>query len=562
MSQNVAQMRRDSDYAEVTSILHKTHRCALLRPTGYGKTGILSRLVKDYKHVLYLYPNDANRQAVLRFHYGTNDIAGKTIPNVVFCSYAKLVRMTMADITNLKKQKFDLIVCDECQIMGAAQTGRQLDILFDMIPDADVVGATATPDRMDMIDEIARYFESNVASEYNYHNAFTDGVLQRPHYIYCQHADISDNGIANITTLIQSEIDKLDSERDRLIVREHLKAGILEAATIHNMPQVIKRNCDKFADSTDYMRFICFFSSFAAIHQNGSKVKEWFEKAYPGHTVNATIISTEKSEYSKNVHRIHTLNVNTNTIDLIFCCDMLNTSYHVDNLTGILMYRLTRSNSVFTQQLGRILSSGSSLAGIVFDVVDNIHQNANYLLVGRTSVYTTAARKRFNALQKRKLKHDQYLAYINGEIQPSQLTKKQLAEFQKMQQNDDEDTGWSKRDQSEYNGLLRRFAHNSYTPYMADIEPSDFIAVDEIAPYRDIIAKTVAECIAMRNRQAWARCMEERAVNGQITDKSGHVFTRAEVWSWEKDKINIPLGPFAYAKRTTINSVLDEMGIV
>ena len=105
-------------------------------------------------------------------------------------------------------------------------------------------------------------------------------------------------------------------------------------------------------------------------------------------------------------------------------------------------------------------------------------------------------------------------------------------------QNDDEDTGWSKRDQSEYNGLLRRFAHNSYTPYMADIEPSDFIAVDEIAPYRDIIAKTVAECIAMRNRQAWARCMEERAVNGQITDKSGHVFTRAEVWSWEKDKIN------------------------
>lgn len=71
---------------------------------------------------------------------------------------------------------------------------------------------------------------------------------------------------------------------------------------------------------------------------------------------------------------------------------MMNMGYHVDDLTGIIMYRGTKSGTVYIQQLGRILSSGASNAGIVIDVVDNIHQHSVYRVLDGQSIYTKMQR--------------------------------------------------------------------------------------------------------------------------------------------------------------------------
>ena len=107
-------------------------------------------------------------------------------------------------------------------------------------------------------------------------------------------------------------------------------------------------------------------------------VEGWFQAAYPKHSIKTLTINSKDKESSENVHELDKLVRRKNGIDLIFCIDMLNMGYHVNDLTGIVMYRGTSSSTIYIQQLGRALSTGSENACIVFDVVDNLHRKAVY----------------------------------------------------------------------------------------------------------------------------------------------------------------------------------------
>lgn len=60
-------------------------------------------------------------------------------------------------------------------------------------------------------------------------------------------------------------------------------------------------------------------------------------------------------------------------IDLIFCVDMISYGYHVDDLTGEVLLRLTSSNILLNQQIGRCLSTMNTSSKIIFDLVGNVN---------------------------------------------------------------------------------------------------------------------------------------------------------------------------------------------
>ena len=101
-------------YNDLVEKLNKYGKCALIRPTGFGKTGILTKLLKNYKNVLFLYPAEVIRDAVYRF-YGSTDI-----PNTTFITYSKLINLTSKEMKDFGD--VDLIICDECHKLGATQT--------------------------------------------------------------------------------------------------------------------------------------------------------------------------------------------------------------------------------------------------------------------------------------------------------------------------------------------------------------------------------------------------------------------------------------------------------
>ena len=189
--------------------------------------------------------------------------------------------------------------------------------------------------------------------------------------------------------------------------------------------------------------------------------------------------------------------------------------YHVNNLSGIGMYRGTSSGIIFAQQLGRVLSSGSSKPAVVFDFVDNIHRESMYQVLGK--------------MPKRVI--------INRERREELLEKQKLGILTEVEE---------KELSNMYNSVNRWWTHAN------DLQPEDLIATGHEASYRQLIAKVVAEPISMRCRQAWARWKEQGG------DDS--IMTREAILAQLPPEF-VPLEPYCRLKNVTINQVLKEMGL-
>ena len=587
---------RKKTYDDMIRILEADNRCAMIRPTGFGKTGLLTKLIKSkkYQSILYVYPAFVVKDAVLHFYYGKVMTNVLDIPNVEFMTMAKFSRLETADIK--KFGYYDVAIFDECHKIGGEKFSENLDLLLDERPDMKILGATATPDRMDAVDVIGRYFGDSLVYNYTLHDAFQDGVLQRPYYVYCAFAKPQDNRKI-IEKMWRKELDKIDDEREKLTLAEDLKNKTIEISNLYNMEKVIRRTCDKFTD-TNYMKFIVFCSRFESLRTYKKKVIKWFSKAYPEHSVNTLEITSETTELAQNVNKLDDLKPRKNGIDLIFAVDMLNLGYHVENITGVMMCRGTESGIIYIQELGRVLSTGSEKRAIVFDVVDNLHNHAVYSTLGTESIYTKNARARKLALEEKCRKWDEFVAQCKYQVKDSDLDEAQrelavaqkefnkadkahkkekedallmaMAKVQKVQSwlNDRDAEAerffggesvqkckFSKRDESELNGLKRRFEQSRNKSY-SSIKKEDLIVVDEVAEYEALISKLVAEPIAIRSNRAWQNYLE---CGGKYKDDNGVPFNKKDQFLAQTPPENIPLFPFCKVKRVTVDDVMEHV---
>lgn len=522
---------RQETYEEAMQLLKKHRKCAIIRPTGFGKTGILTKVIRSgqFKKILYLYPTEVIKNTVLGFYYKNRKNRPDTIDNVIFMTYMKLTNLSELDMKALKG--IDLIICDECHRLGAAETMEGMRDLIEANPRARLLGATATPERMDMIDEIAMFFDDRVTSRYTLHDAFTDGIIKRPYYCFCAYGESSPKRLSEIKKDAMLQVETLDKS-DRPYATELLKGRMIEIAKISKMDYVIKSALEEANMDTSYQKYIVFFSDFGHMRSASRRVKNWFKKAFPGYKINELTITSETEEYRQNVGQLDTLTHQENTIDLIYSCEMLNMGYHVSDLTGILMYRSTYSNIIYSQQLGRALSTGDSMPKIVFDIVDNIHRKSVYSILSERCAATQT------------LTEDEMVEYIKlvnrtldktPEGVPIPLTAEEtnrLIELRKMmKQYKDNELG----------------KINNNTLY-----PEDLIVTGYEATLKELIAKTVAEPKSMLCRQAWSRWVEKGG------DDS--IRTREYILGQQAPEA-VPLPPFCYLKSVSVNAVLAEMGI-
>lgn len=382
-------LEQEKTYQDVVDTLKEHGKCALVRPTGFGKTWILTELIKHYNNVLYLYPAAVIRDTVVNRYYDSMfdstemeyiDEEGQTVdPDTVdmfieakriekctLMTYAKLIRLSNDEI---KDMKYDLILMDEVHRVGAPKTKIAVEKLFAMNKKAHFVGATATPIRMDNFDVISEFFCDNMAYTYTLFDSIESGLIKRPNYCYCAYDHATDLKNAALTA---------GEDPNDPIVKEVLDAKLIEMSKIFNMPKIIKDVCDKYAVDKDYFKFIVFFSDKAHMDKKLDEIVKWFKTAYPKYTISTLRISSKTKEEQMNTNKLDTLVRKEKHIDIIACIDMLNMGYHVNNQTGIIMYRGTSSSTIFIQQLGRALSAGADNSAIVFDIVDNLHRKAVY----------------------------------------------------------------------------------------------------------------------------------------------------------------------------------------
>lgn len=479
---------------DVLSKLQRYHKCLIIRPTGYGKTFLLTDLAERYRHVLYLYPAEVIADTV-RYRYSQlhnlpdqdtlDDIrAMRSFANVDMMTYARLVRLTQQDMQDID---YDAIIVDEAHRIGAIRTAAALSELLTTLPAADLIGATATPNRTDAFDIACIFFSNILSFPYTMHDAMQDRMLLKPYYCFCTY-DVE-------TDLKEAALTAGEDLRNPEVL-EVLNRQLIELSKIYNMPNIIRTVCKQYACNPDSMKFIVFFSSIRHMNEKLPDVASWFQEAFPSHTINSLRISSSCKQESANVRKLAALKLQPHTIHLIGCVDMLNMGYHVDDLTGILMYRGTKSDIIYVQQLGRALSSGTTHAAIVFDIVDNLHRKAVYDITAQAHT-KTAARFRKTPWH---LSPEGTIQDDHGQPAPLVLRNDQIFDLHGNPTGMyvEKTTG---RICCHITGQEWYFDTNRLTA--EDVRPvSPLFAEGHMATYKELLAKAVAEPMSQRCRTA------------------------------------------------------------
>lgn len=536
---------RNQTYQDAYDKLHTFGKCAIIRPTGFGKTGILTRFCMDtqYKKVLYLFPTHIIRDGVI-------NMANDNLPDTVqFLPYMTVARLTDERIEQEQLTDFDCIICDECHFLGAEKIGYGMQLLVKHNPNALLLGATATPERSDVIDEIHIFFDDIMTEPYTLHDAFQDNIINKAMYCYGVYHPITTE---SVMPLLQSEIKTMNTE-DKQMLLTNVNAEISKITnasrmdhiiqlTIHQMEQDPNMNID-----TNYMRFIVYFPKFSVLNKEKEQVCGWFRSAFPTHEVHHMIVNSETSEHHENVHKLYNLPTTSKRIDLIFTCDMLTMGYHVPHLTGIVLCRKTQSGTLYSQMIGRIFNANSPYNGIIFDFVDNIHIQSTYSVLKQKPAKTIWKQAEYERILQ--ILHDH-------QVNPDSLSKTYLQHIQ---------SGLLQPNEALANVLqvcsikeLKEFVtwHTVYAKHSAKhgcnlLFDTDLYVTGWEATYRELIAKIVAEPISMRCRQAWFRWIEQGG------NPNGN---RAQIFAQIPPKYH-PLQPYCTMKRVDINRVLDVMGV-
>ena len=493
------------------------HRCIIIRPTGFGKTYLMTSLIHKYKKVLYLYPAAVVRDTVVEKYYEMaedidqdltdedgNIIDPETIETLVelkkidkcdLMTYAKLVRLSRSEMEDMH---YDLIICDEAHRLGARCTREAMHILMETNRPhgTHFVGATATPCRMDDVDVAAEFFNNRMCYTFTMKDAIDTGILQKPIYKYFTY-----DHVKNLENAFKANGEDLKDET----IREIIDTRSIELAKLFEMENIIKQTCDQYVKDTDYMKFIVFFRNIRHIDTKMQDVVDWFKKAYPKHKVEVLQISSKNHEEATNTDKLSTMKKKKHTIQLIGCVDMLNLGYHVD-ITGIFMYRGTSSNIIFSQQFGRALSAGSKHPALVFDLVDNINRPAVFELKAKREIRRT--KRKSKTTQQYTTKTDFVLsddkttillpnAHNNGYIN---------AGYHLDENNDIVDNFTGEITSFEYDETTGNIYNNNPENGKIDVNKITeecLIATDHDATYRQIIKKITAEPMVQRCKSAF-----------------------------------------------------------
>ncbi len=337
-------------------MLGEKGKAAVIHPTGTGKSFIAFKLCADNPKsvVMWLSPSEyIFKTQVENLKKVTGGVACE---NMVFCTYAKLMHMTAAEISEIAP---DFIIFDEFHRCGAEMWGKGIERLLQIRTSAKILGLSATNIRYldngrDMAEEL---FDGNVASEMSLGEAIVRGILNPPTYVtavygYQKNLEKYENRVRNS----KSKIVRNNAEK----YIEALKRALDKS---DGLDVIFKKH---LKDKTG--KYLVFCASKEHMEEMVSRSGEWFSgiDSEP-HIYTAYSYDPETSKEFASFKAD-----NSNHLKLLFCIDMLNEGVHIENVAGVILFRPTVSPIIYKQQIGRAMSASKEKDTVILDIVDNI----------------------------------------------------------------------------------------------------------------------------------------------------------------------------------------------
>lgn len=342
-------------YEAAVELLAETSKAAIIHPTGTGKSFIGFRLCADHpnERVCWLSPSEYIFKTQIENLAAVAD--GYEPNNIQFFTYAKLMSLSEEELATMKP---DYIILDEFHRCGAEMWGEGVDNLLSLYPDTPLLGLSAThirylDNQRNMAEEL---FDGNIASEMTLGEAIVRGILLPPVYV------MSVYSYQQELQQYQKRVKRAKSKAVRDTAEQTLDALRRALEHAEGLDQVfLKHMTDKHG------KYIVFCANVEHMNEMISHVPEWFSqvdaepqvyRAYAEDPTTSQAFQTFKEDQSKH-------------LKLLFCIDMLNEGVHVEDVSGVILFRPTVSPIIYKQQLGRALSASKHKQPVVFDIVNN-----------------------------------------------------------------------------------------------------------------------------------------------------------------------------------------------
>ncbi|GHB21980.1 helicase [Streptomyces viridiviolaceus] len=338
---------------DVERKVHERHRNLLVAATGTGKT-VMAAL--DYKQLCQRYGRDlrllfvAHRKEILQqslrtyqdilldANFGESLHSGE-IPERWTHVFASVQSLNARALDRLDPDHFDVIVIDEFH-HGTSPTYRKI---IDHFQPLELLGLTATPERMDGKNVQDEFFDGRIAAEMRLWEALDNKLLCPFHYF----------GISDTTDLSAVEWKRgaYDvSSLSNVLTGNKVRAGL-----------VVKAVEEKVSDPTR-MRALGFCVSVAHAH--------FMAESFRSAGFNAVAVSGETPADQR---REALADLRSGALQVVFSVDLFNEGVDVPDVDTLLLLRPTSSATVFLQQLGRGLRRSGNKA--VLTVLDFIGQH-------------------------------------------------------------------------------------------------------------------------------------------------------------------------------------------
>lgn len=355
----------------------KTHnRVAYVYPTGGGKTFPALEYVEECeiisngeKYALIIVPS-----LMIKSQY--KKYIEKYMPEWSDLLRTKKIRLAtyqaLSKINEMKDFKADIVICDEAHRIGATTWEPELDIFMKNHPNAKYIGITATPKRTDGRNMLYEKFADSIIYEMSMTEAL-DGSKEGEVVLKGARYERMLSALKNELKRYSTEIDKIENlTRREKTIELYQKLESL-VSNQPDMPDIMAQ-----AMQNKNGKYIVFCANRYDMQEKMKKAKEIFGKVNENISFYYVLSKDGKNDiFGKtpfsNRETIENFEEakEDGTLQLMFCVDMLDEGKHIDGLDGIVMFKPTESWIVFSQEVGRIMSTDAKKDRVIIDAVNN-----------------------------------------------------------------------------------------------------------------------------------------------------------------------------------------------
>ena len=326
-------------------------KIAIAHATGTGKSYLIAKLFEDYSNVKKLvlvpsaYISDQIQELFEKY----------SIQNVDVMLYQKLIKISDEDIAAMN---YDVIALDEYHHDTSKIWGNKVRTLIDTHSESIIFGTSATPVRSDGVNTVDELFEGNCVSNLPLSESIVRKIVPLPKYVGALYT--LDDELEKLRKKVENATNTKEEKQEFYKKINAMRSQIEKS---YGMPIILNKNIKNKEG-----KYIVFCKNKKHLAEIKDTVIGWFRTA-GCKNINAYVVHS--SYENKDAEYEAFCNDTSHSLKLLFSIDVLNEGSHLENISGVLLLRPTRSSIVWHQQIGRAIEANNTNTPVIIDAVNN-----------------------------------------------------------------------------------------------------------------------------------------------------------------------------------------------